>query len=1191
MLISVYQEFIGRLLGWRRSPNARRRAGNQMPSVEGLEDRSLLTTFVVTTAADVVDPNDNFLSLREAIEASNLNFVADDISFSGALFGVPIRVTAGQLVISGPLTISGFGASNTVIDTQGTSRVFAITGANGNAGDVTFRTLTVTGGRTTFQTGVGAGIDYQASGTLTLIDVEVTGNTTTGNEGRGAGIAADFGDVVLVRSTVAGNSTSGENAVGAGIGMLNGNLTLINSTVSGNSTSNNFAGGAGIGTLNTNVVLTNSTVTLNRALGAASSAGGGIFSAGSGGFLTLNNSIVAGNSSASSTAEDISSSNGTAASHSLIGVADGSGLEPSPPDSIDFFGNFVGTAADPFDPKLGSLAFNGGRTRTHRLLNSSLAVNAGQNQLARDQNGNTLFDDQALQQRIFDGIVDMGSYELQTVITDPFVRFELGAQSVTEGAGVFELTVVLSQPTVRDVTVQFVASGTAARDTDYLVTIGTILIPAGSTEARIEVTILDDIADEIDEIVVFELRRPQNATLGDPFTDTLTIVDNDGNEAGGPTNITLSSNLVNENIANTVVSTLTAPDPNVGDTATFTILPGGQGDQFVITGKQLKVGSSGLDFESITDGVALVNVRATDSTGKSFIKQLRITVGDLNEAPVVPDNQTFFVPEDAVTDFVVGIVEATDPDTTPANSTHKFSIIGGNIGNAFKIAIGNGEIRVANPAALNAETNPVFSLLIQVTDLGTPALSTTQFMTIEVTDANEAPVIVPSQILSVDENPGNGTFVGTIVASDPDPTAPNSTLTYSIIGGNTNNAFAVDPSTGEVTVSNASQLTLANGTSYALQTLVEDGGNPSLSDIGTVTVTVVDVNQPPTIPAGQSFNLNENPSNGQIVGTVAASDPDPTAPNNILTYTIAGGTTGGAFAIDATTGLITVNVPAAVNFETSPQFNLQIRVTDGGSPARSVLRPVTVTLNDVNDAPIIADDQEFSVSEAATTGTVIGTVIGSDPDAMSPGNQASFSISGGNVGNTFAIDPTTGQLTVSSGATFDHETTSSYTLLITLTDDLGLETIESITINVIDVNEAPILGNSGSPPTYIRGQTKKLAILPNITVSDPDSTTDLSEIRISLPVPPGTRNLDKLLLKGAKQIGRVTDNTTNDRREITITLKSGITTSEVQAFLRTIVFSTRKGGLSLNHRDIQVQVIDRQGAASNVITQDISVQS
>ena len=62
--------------------------------------------------------------------------------------------------------------------------------------------------------------------------------------------------------------------------------------------------------------------------------------------------------------------------------------------------------------------------------------------------------------------------------------------------------------------------------------------------------------------------------------------------------------------------------------------------------------------------------------------------------------------------------------------------------------------------------------------------------------------------------------------------------------------------------------------------------------------------------------MNENAANGTVVGTVAASDPDA---GDTLSYAITGGNTGGAFAINATTGQITVNNSAALDFETQPE--------------------------------------------------------------------------------------------------------------------------------------------------------------------------------------------------------------------------------------------------------------------------------
>src|SRR5262249_51909307 len=59
-------------------------------------------------------------------------------------------------------------------------------------------------------------------------------------------------------------------------------------------------------------------------------------------------------------------------------------------------GDRVGTFDDPLDPRLGPLAFNGGRTQTHALLAGSPAIDRGDNAavdpvtalpLARDRRG------------------------------------------------------------------------------------------------------------------------------------------------------------------------------------------------------------------------------------------------------------------------------------------------------------------------------------------------------------------------------------------------------------------------------------------------------------------------------------------------------------------------------------------------------------------------------------------------------------------------------------------------------------------------------------------------------------------------------------------------------------------------------------------------------------------------------------
>ena len=106
---------------------------------------------------------------------------------------------------------------------------------------------------------------------------------------------------------------------------------------------------------------------------------------------------------------------------------------------------------------------------------------------------------------------------------------------------------------------------------------------------------------------------------------------------------------------------------------------------------------------------------------------------------------------------------------------------------------------MANSAALDFETTPTFSLTVQVTDNGSPALSGTATVTVNLTNVNEAPVVTPATF-AVAENSANGTAVGTVTVTDPDA---GQTHTFAITAGNTGGAFAINPSTGQITVANS----------------------------------------------------------------------------------------------------------------------------------------------------------------------------------------------------------------------------------------------------------------------------------------------------------------------------------------------------------------------------------------------------
>lgn len=110
----------------------------------------------------------------------------------------------------------------------------------------------------------------------------------------------------------------------------------------------------------------------------------------------------------------------------------------------------------------------------------------------------------------------------------PNVRFAPGAEGsqsfVSEGAGWFTITMLLSQPSAVPVTivVRPFASGVDGADMD----LGdlTIIFPPGETSAIYRAQIYDDAIDEVDENVFFEIVSATEATIDLSSTDAYRIL-------------------------------------------------------------------------------------------------------------------------------------------------------------------------------------------------------------------------------------------------------------------------------------------------------------------------------------------------------------------------------------------------------------------------------------------------------------------------------------------------------------------------------------------------------------------------------------------------------------------------------------------------------------------------------------------
>ena len=164
-------------------------------------------------------------------------------------------LSSGEIPITQPITVAGDGASLSVIDAQGSSRVFHITAsAGGSGGRVTFNGVQITGGNTTSQPGGGGILVDSGGGDLSLVNTVVSGNTVnvvmdTTAAGGGGGVYNAGGATTVTGSSISGNTatvtTSGTGLHGGG-GLLGnaGAISIVNShldanqlTVNGPSTS------------------------------------------------------------------------------------------------------------------------------------------------------------------------------------------------------------------------------------------------------------------------------------------------------------------------------------------------------------------------------------------------------------------------------------------------------------------------------------------------------------------------------------------------------------------------------------------------------------------------------------------------------------------------------------------------------------------------------------------------------------------------------------------------------------------------------------------------------------------------------------------------------------------------------------------------------------------------------------------
>ncbi|XP_015435266.1 PREDICTED: cadherin-related tumor suppressor [Dufourea novaeangliae] len=533
----------------------------------------------------------------------------------------------------------------------------------------------------------------------------------------------------------------------------------------------------------------------------------------------------------------------------------------------------------------------------------------------------------------------------------------------------------------------------------------------------------------------------------------------------------------------TVVTVLKAFDPDTIGTLTYTLVPnhrpggggvtsssheplndteqGQQQQQFRLhpsTG-QLTL-SEALDREAREKYV--LRVRADDGLQHTDVT-LTVEVTDTNDnAPTFQSTAySFDVPENMPRGSRIGQVVATDADADGPNSQLSYTLISDWANDVFSLNPSTGVFTLT--ASLDYEQVQHYILVVQATDGGVPALSSTVTVYCNVVDLNDnAPIFEAGpHATDIVENTTIGTAILTVAAQDLD-SGDNGRVIYAVAGGDENGDFGVATNG---TLFTRRPLDREQKPLYNLVLSATDSPLPParpLSSTVQVTVVLLDVNDmSPEFISPTKISIIENAPSNTVVMAIKAVDRDE-GRNGYVEYSLED--TSLPFTVGTVDGLLRVS--GSLDRELRSNYTLEVTAKDRGEPPRSSSTTVTVTVLDENDNSPVFDPRQYSdtVAENASIGASVLQVSAIDRDEGANG-RVRYSIAMGDDNRDFTISEDGGVIRVAKNLNFERK--SRYHLTIRGEDcasEVG-ETVRGdtaqVTITVLDINDnAPVFLDS-----------------------------------------------------------------------------------------------------------------------------------
>ena len=612
------------------------------------------------------------------------------------------------------------------------------------------------------------------------------------------------------------------------------------------------------------------------------------------------------------------------------------------------------------------------------------------------------------------------------------------------------------------------------------------------------VSVADNTLLDYESATSHDIEVTATSSDGSISTQTYTVnLTDDTSEAsvGSVSDADGSSSTISESVSNgtAVGITAQATDADGTDSVTFSLSDDASG-RFTIdanTGIVTVADSSQLDYESATSHE--IEITATSSDGSTSTQSYTINLtDDASESSVGNISDTNVdaatVSESVSNGATVGITaQATDADATDSVT---FSL-SDDANGRFAIDPNTGVVTVADSTQLDYES--ATSHDIEITATSSDGSTSIQSYTIDISNANEAPgtISIDNSGLSAEFfnlNSRISSLADIDFDADADVTQTVDEVNYFAQKGSfsegVNNDYFAAKFSGEINVENGGKYTFSMGSDDGSKLIIDgktiignDGLHAHRTESSTITLSEgshsievlyfenggdaslqlswsgPDTGNVQKVISGDDFNretlsVEENTA-GDVVGILATSDSDAADSH---TYTVSDDRFE---VVDDGSGnqQLKLKDGQSLDYDTEPSVTLTITSTDSGGLSTS--SEFKVAVDDVGDNNVIGsisdrDSSASSISESAANGSAVGiTVHASDADST---DTVKYSLSD-DANGRFAIDASTGVITVADSSQLDYEKATSHDIEVTAISSDGSRSTESFTIDVRDVDE------------------------------------------------------------------------------------------------------------------------------------------